>query len=66
MQKALTIHETDHLCQTNQVSQSPMLQPHRQHQFHCDTHQRTIDANARINGISLHVPPGFQPFNHRD
>lgn len=59
-EKHLTMSDVSHLCQRTEPKEFVMLQPHRQHQFHCDDVQRLMDANVRQNQISLHVPPYFQ------
>ncbi|MGM0165298.1 hypothetical protein IGI39_000240 [Enterococcus sp. AZ135] len=59
-EKQSTINDTSHLCQKTEPKNFEMLRPHRQHQFHCDEVHRIMDANARQNNISLHVPPHFQ------
>ncbi len=56
--ESLVMNETSHLCHKDEETLT-MLRPHRQHQFHCDTHQ-LMDANTRQNKVSLHVPPYFQ------
>ncbi|MBO0411146.1 hypothetical protein JZO77_20535 [Enterococcus hulanensis] len=52
-------NDTAHLYQETE-KELVMLRPHRQHQFHCDEVHRIMDANARQNNVSLHVPPYFQ------
>lgn len=59
-EKPSLIHDASHLCQDTESKEFVMLRPHRQHQFHCDEVQKIMDANARKNNVSLHVPPYFQ------
>ncbi|MBO0451711.1 hypothetical protein [Candidatus Enterococcus murrayae] len=54
------ISNTSHLLQETELEEFVVLRPHHQHQFHCDEVHRIMDANARQNNVSLHVPPYFQ------
>ena len=59
-EKQPMINDPSHLSQKSGDKEFVMLRPHRQHQFHCDDIQKIMDANARQNKVSLHVPPYFQ------
>ncbi|MDB1725090.1 hypothetical protein PMV48_15040, partial [Enterococcus avium] len=59
-EKQPMINDPSHLSQKSGAKEFVMLRPHRQHQFHCDDIQKIMDANARQNKVSLHVPPYFQ------